>query len=76
MLKKIKIPLDVATSKRDILPKVKSIIAKAFRKINCFFLEDEEDGERAPLKDHLFYYGLIVLNVGAGIFFAYELMTI
>jgi len=69
MLKKID---DVVLFTEYILTKYIFGIIKILRKINCLFLEDEE-GERAPLGDHIFYYGMIFSIVASGMFFAYEL---
>jgi len=72
---KTKIPSDAVTSLGKGKTSYKSIIASAFRKINAYFLGDEDTEEYGTVGDHLVFYGAIGFNVIVSIYIIYRLLT-
>lgn len=48
---------------------------KIFHKINCWFLEDEITGEKAPIADHIVFYSVLGFMVVMGAIFTYNVIT-
>lgn len=74
-MEQIKRPHDAATSQGLTKTLHNNIISRTVRKINCCFLEDEYTGERAPLSDHVIFYGALSFILVVGACFVYSLIT-
>jgi len=48
---------------------------KILKKINSFFLYDEETGERGTLSDHIVFYMMLSAGIIGMIIYTYKLIT-
>lgn len=73
---KIKTPSHAVTSLGKCKTSYRNIIASVFKKINVYFLEDEETGECGSLSDHLIFYGALGFHAIVGVYCIYKLFTL
>lgn len=48
---------------------------KLLKKLNSYFLYDEETGEIATLSDHIIFYGMLATGLVGLVYFTYKVIT-